>query len=131
MAEAVADGVDPTEVPGGRPGFGRCFAGCSLGGLVRIWLEPHASPQYYPFVFSILWVEHALWGFNPVGFHLVNVLLHASSAVVLWRLFVYLKLPGGWLAGGIVGAALAGIAAAAWPAFRAANLNVLEAISYE
>lgn len=42
-----------------------------------------------------------------------------------------LSIPWGWLATGIVGAALAGILAAAWPAFRASNLDVLEAISYE
>ncbi|MDF1594836.1 MAG: FtsX-like permease family protein [Acidimicrobiia bacterium] len=42
-----------------------------------------------------------------------------------------LSIPWGWLATGIVGAAVAGILAAAWPAFRASNLDVLEAISYE
>jgi hypothetical protein len=26
-------------------------------GLKRIWLEPKASPQYYPLVFSTFWVE--------------------------------------------------------------------------
>ena len=42
-----------------------------------------------------------------------------------------LSIPWGWLASGVVGAAFAGVAAAAWPAFRASNLDVLEAISYE
>lgn len=42
-----------------------------------------------------------------------------------------LSIPWGWLLTGFVGAALAGILAAAWPAYRASNLNVLEAISYE
>ena len=42
-----------------------------------------------------------------------------------------LSIPWGWLVTGFVGAALAGILAAAWPAYRASNLNVLEAISYE
>jgi putative ABC transport system permease protein len=42
-----------------------------------------------------------------------------------------LSIPWGWLASGVVGAAFAGIVAAAWPAFRASNLDVLEAISYE
>ena len=42
-----------------------------------------------------------------------------------------LSIPWTWLAAGFVGAALAGILAAAWPAFRASNLDVLEAISYE
>lgn len=42
-----------------------------------------------------------------------------------------LSIPWAWLFTGFLGAALAGILAAAWPAYRASNLDVLEAISYE
>ncbi len=42
-----------------------------------------------------------------------------------------LSIPWDWLGMGLAGAALAGVAAAAWPAFRASNLDVLEAIAYE
>ena len=55
----------------------------SVQGLARIWLEPRSTPQYYPLVFSSFWVEYHLWKLHPLGFHLVNVLLHAGSAILL------------------------------------------------
>jgi len=38
-----------------------------IAGLRRIWLEIGATPQYYPLVHTSFWVEHRLWGVNPVG----------------------------------------------------------------
>src|SRR5580704_18512068 len=29
----------------------------SLGGLRQIWLEPAATPQYYPVVFTTFWID--------------------------------------------------------------------------
>ena len=34
-------------------------------GLVRIWTDPVATPQYYPLVHTTFWVEHQLWGLEP------------------------------------------------------------------
>jgi tetratricopeptide (TPR) repeat protein len=39
-----------------------------------------ATQQYYPVLHSAFWIEHRLWGDNPVGYHLLNVLLHAAVA---------------------------------------------------
>ena len=33
----------------------------SVEGLKSIWLDPHASPQYYPLVFTTFWIEQHLW----------------------------------------------------------------------
>src|SRR5665213_3427247 len=52
----------------------------SLHGLWRIWFEPGATQQYYPVLHSAFWIEHRLWGDAPVGYHVLNVLLHAASA---------------------------------------------------
>ena len=30
-------------------------------------------------------VEYQLWGFDPHGYHLVNMLLHATGVILLWR----------------------------------------------
>jgi protein O-mannosyl-transferase len=66
----------------------------SLEGLRRIWLEPSSSPQYYPLVFTTFWVEQHLWGLEPFGYHLVNVLVHLTSSLLLWRLLAKLRVPG-------------------------------------
>jgi len=70
----------------------------SLDGLRRIWLEPTSIPQYYPLVHTTFWIEHALWGLDPFGYHLVNVLLHAASAVLVFAILRRLAIPGALLA---------------------------------
>ncbi len=73
----------------------------SLNGLTRIWTEPGATQQYYPLVHSVFWVGHQVWGDNVVPYHLLNILLHVSSALLLWRILLRLKIPGAWLAAAI------------------------------
>ena len=69
----------------------------NLSGLADIWLHPTLSPQYYPMVFTTFWLESQL-GNGPHGFHEINILLHAASAILLWRILRRLKLPGAYLA---------------------------------
>ena len=72
-------------------------------GLWRIWTELGATPQYYPLVFTTFWIEYRLWGLEPQGYHLVNILLHGLSAVVLWRILSYLRIPAAWFAAAVFG----------------------------
>ncbi|MBK9062987.1 MAG: tetratricopeptide repeat protein [Acidobacteria bacterium] len=70
-----------------------------LAGLHLIWTDTKANEQYYPMVFTSYWIEKRLWGLAPLGYHLVNVLLHAANALLLWILLARLGLPGpGWAA---------------------------------
>ena len=55
----------------------------SLDGLRRIWFEPGASQQYHPLLHCAFWLEHRLWGDATVGYHLVNLLLHAAVACLV------------------------------------------------
>ena len=70
----------------------------SLGGLGRIWFELGATEQYYPLLHSAFWLEHRLWGDSAFCYHLLNVLLHAASCALLYRLLRLLSLPGALLA---------------------------------
>ena len=70
-----------------------------MTGLKLIWTEPKANEQYYPMVFTSYWIEKRLWGLAPLGYHLVNVLLHAANALLLWALLARLGQPAaGWAA---------------------------------
>jgi tetratricopeptide (TPR) repeat protein len=73
----------------------------SSQGLARIWIEPGATQQYYPLVHSLFWVEYKLWGDSTPGYHLINILLHAFSALLLWKILRRLQVPGAYLAAAI------------------------------
>src|SRR5581483_9130373 len=55
----------------------------SARGLWEIWTHFQATPQYYPLVHTSFWLEYHLWKLNPCGFHVVNVVLHACSVLLL------------------------------------------------
>ena len=73
----------------------------SPNGLQRIWFSFESPSQYFPLVYTTFRLEHALWGFAPFGYHLVNILLHGLNALLLRRILVRLEIPGAWLAAGI------------------------------
>ncbi len=71
----------------------------SLHGLWLIWSHLGSTQQYYPLLHSAFWVEHRVWGDNVLGYHLVNVALHAISAFLVVKIVRRLALPGAWFAG--------------------------------
>ncbi len=64
-------------------------------GFKSIWLTSAAT--YYPLTLTTFWIEHALWGLAPMPYHLVNVLQHAASGVLLWLVLKRLGVRGAWL----------------------------------
>jgi len=86
----------------------------SLDGLRRIWLEPGATQQYYPLLHSAFWVEHRLWGDAVLGYHLLNILLHATAACLVMAIMRRLALPGAWLAGLIFALHPVNVESVAW-----------------
>jgi len=65
-------------------------------GLIRIWTTPAAV--YYPLVLTSFWIMRRIWDLNPFPYHLLNILLHFASAIVLWFILTKLKIKGGWFA---------------------------------
>ncbi len=70
-------------------------------GLGRIWYDLHATQQYYPVLHSAFWLEHRVWGGATAGYHLINLALHVTAALLLVLLLRRLKVPGAVLAGAI------------------------------
>jgi len=88
----------------------------SLAGLRRIWFEVGATQQYYPVLHTAFWVEHRLWGEAALGYHLLNVFLHATSAclfvLVLRRFWADRLAP--WLGGLLFALHPVGVESVAW-----------------
>jgi tetratricopeptide (TPR) repeat protein len=70
----------------------------SWQGLGQIWFEYRATLQYYPLVHSAFWIEQKLFGEATLGYHLVNIALHAASALMVVLVLRRLAVPGAWLA---------------------------------
>src|SRR6266699_3289378 len=70
---------------------------CIIGplGLKEIWTSTRAV--YYPLVLTVFWILHKFVGLNPWPYHMLNVLMHAGSAVLLWRVLRQLNVRGAWL----------------------------------
>ena len=74
-------------------------------GLAQIWFGSHELNQYeahyWPLLYTLFWLEHKLWGLAPLGYHLVNLLLHTGVVLLLWRLLWRLGVPGAWFAAAV------------------------------
>src|SRR5438552_4152873 len=70
------------------------------GGLRQIWTWG-GTLDYWPMSYSAFWLEQHLWGMQPMGYHLVNVALHAVNAVLAWRLLNRLGAPAAWFAAAV------------------------------
>ena len=96
----------------------------SDGGLLRIWSNRKAF-DFFPLTYSTHWLEWRLFRGSAVGPHLINVLLHGLSAVLLWRVLLRLKVPGAWLAGVFFALHPVAVASAAWLSERKNTLSMV------
>src|SRR5256884_7014230 len=50
------------------------------------WMWTTHLGHYIPLTWMTLGLDYLLWGMNPVGYHLTNLLLHAANAVLFFSL---------------------------------------------
>ena len=68
-------------------------------GLWDIWFAPSEIAReghYWPITYTTFWLEHKLFGLNPLGYHIVNCILYFINVVLIWRLLLRLEVPGAW-----------------------------------
>ena len=99
----------------------------TVEGLRYIWFKPGATTQYYPMVHTTFWIEYRLWKMNPLGFHLVNVLLHALNAILLFAILRKLSVPGALFAAALFALHPVHVESVAWITERK---NVLSGLFY-
>ena len=68
-------------------------------GLWKIWLQPTSLFDYLPLKVTVEWLEWHFWGKDTLGYHLLNLALHLTSAFLVWRLLAKFNLRLAWLGG--------------------------------
>lgn len=83
------------------------------GGLATVW-KPGGYLNYWPLTYTGYWLQFTLWGLNPLGYHLVNIGLHALIALGVWRVLRVLNLPGAPLAAALFALHPVNVESVAW-----------------
>ncbi|MBF0277679.1 MAG: tetratricopeptide repeat protein [SAR324 cluster bacterium] len=99
-------------------------------GLEKIWLKPLENNKiwsYVPISRSSFWLEKQIWGTDIAVSHLINVLLHLLSAIILWRTLQYCNIRGAWLIGVVFALHPVHVQSVVWIAERR---NVLASVFY-
>jgi hypothetical protein len=96
-----------------------------LSGLEKMWFQITALQQYYPLTGTSFWIDHQLWGLNTFPYHVENLLLHITSALLFWHLLKKLEVPGAWLAGAIFAVHPVMVESVAWITERKNTLSMV------
>ena len=95
----------------------------SSGSLSKIWFSTQPV-DYFPLTNTVFWIEWRVFGDSPVGYHVVNLMLHLAGSLLLWAVLVRLEIPGAWLAAMLFAVHPAAVSSVAWVSEHKNTLSI-------
>jgi hypothetical protein len=92
---------------------------------IRLFWSGAGTADYYPLTGSLWWLEWRWWGDHATSYHVVNILLHAVNAVLIWMILCRLNIPGAWLAALVFAIHPVNVATAGWISEQKSTLSML------
>jgi tetratricopeptide (TPR) repeat protein len=92
---------------------------------IRLFWSGAGAADYYPLTGSLWWLEWRMWGDQATGYHVLNILLQAVNAVLVWLILRRLNIPGGWVAALVFAIHPVNVATAGWISEQKNTLSMM------